>query len=81
MSYERFKVIGNSFNLNTGFSYYPSFTEANRNRVDYNLQLLWEIVNDFKWNATFKYSFDSKPISEDAVKEDYSIILGLTYSL
>ncbi len=81
MSYERFKVIGNSFNLNTGFAYYPSFTVSNRNRVDYNLQLLWEIVNDFKWNATFKYSFDSKPISEDAVKEDYSIIIGLTYSL
>ena len=81
LSYERFKVIGNSFNLNTGIAYYPSFTVDNRYRVDYNLQLLWEIIGDLKWNATFKYSYDSKPISESAIEEDYSIILGLSYSL
>jgi len=81
LSYERFKIIGNSFNLNTGIAYYPSFTVENRDRVDYNLQLLWEIIGDLKWNATFKYSYDSKPISESAIEEDYSIILGLSYSL
>lgn len=81
VSYERFKVIGNSFNLATDISYYPSLTTTGRHRVDYNLQLLWEIIGDLKWNVTFKYSSDTKPASEDALKEDYSIVLGLSYSL
>ncbi len=81
MSYERFKIVGKSFNLATDISYYPSWNVTGRYRIDYNLQLLWEMIGDLKWNTTFKYSYDRKPVSETGLQEDYSIVLGLSYSL
>jgi len=67
-----------TFNFNTKLA--PSLSDLGRIRVDIDSNLSWEIFHDFYLKWTFYYSFDSKPLSETAAKNDWSVtLLGIEY--
>ncbi len=60
----------------------PSFNNPGRVRSETESNLKWEIFNDFYLKWTFYYSFDSKPLSSTAEKNDWALtLLGLEYKL
>jgi hypothetical protein len=69
-----------SFNLSADVL--PSLTDRGRVRTSIDSNLKWEIFNDFYLKWTFYYTYDSRPLSEGAAKNDWAItLLGLEYKL
>lgn len=69
-----------SFNLSCNLI--PSLNDLGRVRVDIDSNLKWEIFHDFYLKWTFYYSFDSRPLSGTAERNDWAIsLLGLEYKL
>lgn len=60
----------------------PSITDPGRIRTQIDSNLSWEIFSDFYLKWTFFHTFDSRPLSETAGKNDWAIsLLGLEYKL
>jgi len=60
----------------------PSLNDLGRIRFDVNSSLSWEIFSDFYLKWSFYYSFDSRPPSATASKNDWAVsMLGLEYKL
>ena len=58
----------------------PSLTDMGRIRADIDSNISWEIFHDFYLKWTFYYSFDSKPLSTTASKNDWAVtLLGIEY--
>ena len=69
-----------SFNLSGDIL--PSLTDPGRVRTTLDSNLKWEVFNDFYLKWTFYYTYDSKPLSEGAAKNDWAItLLGVEYKL
>ena len=58
------------FSLLTNLTYYPSITEKNRHRLDYKLDLKYDLPLDFFIKLGVTYNFDNQPV-EGASKDDY----------
>lgn len=58
------------FSLLTNLTVYPSITEKNRWRVDYKIDLKYDLPLDFFLKLGLTYNFDNQPI-QDASKNDY----------
>lgn len=54
----------------TKFSWYPSFTEQNRNRVNYSFDIKYDFPLDFFIKLGYTLNFDSRP-PNDATSRDY----------
>jgi hypothetical protein len=60
----------------------PSLNDWGRVRVDVDSNLSWEIFDDFYLKWTFFYSFDSRPPSGTAERNDWAVtLLGIEYKL
>jgi hypothetical protein len=69
-------------NFDIKASLIPSLSDFGRIRTELNSNLRWEVLNDFFLKWTFYYSFDSRPLTEDASKTDWAVtMLGIEYSL
>lgn len=79
--YNRFRIIGNTLDLRAGTTVYPSITVNRRYRIDISINLNWEIFDDFILAWNYYYNYDSKPLSESAVKEDWGFTTSIGYSL
>ncbi|WP_250433921.1 DUF481 domain-containing protein [Hanstruepera flava] len=58
------------FNLTTDITFYPSLTQGGRYRVDYDLNLKYDLPLDFFIKLGLTYNYDSKPV-EGASVSDY----------
>lgn len=67
-------------NLFTNFYWYPSFTEAGRNRIDYKIDVSYDIFEDFYIKAGLTLNYDSKPV-EGSSPSDYVILTGFGWEL
>lgn len=67
--------------LETYLNVFPTLPNVDRVRIDFDVTLKWEIVKDFTWNLTFYDSFDSKPLSTAASKNDFGINVSLGWKL
>ena len=67
-------------NIATTFTWYPSLTNSGRNRVEYDVRLKYEIVDDFFWSLSVYYSYDSRPPDGASGKDDYGIVNSIGYS-
>jgi len=81
MRLHQFKFHEPQFDILTSIVTYTSLNTPGRFRFDFQVQLLWEIVNNFKWNISFFNNFDNKPPGGSEVLNDWNIITGLTYTL
>jgi hypothetical protein len=58
----------------------PNFTTKGRRRMEFNSKLRIEVLRDFFVTMTLYDSYDSKPPSETASKNDYGFTTGLSWS-
>ncbi len=69
-----------TFNFSAQLS--PSLSNLGRVRADIDSNISWEIFNDFYLKWTFYYSYDSRPLSTAAAKNDWAVsLLGIEYKL
>jgi hypothetical protein len=78
------RVFGYTFpktNVNVSFSLYPGLTDWGRVRGNLDVQVKREIIRDFTVGLTVYDSFDSRPATEGAAKNDWgaTIALGWTF--
>ncbi|MEN8155363.1 MAG: DUF481 domain-containing protein [Bacteroidota bacterium] len=60
----------------------PSLSDPGRVRNEIDSSLKWEVFTDFFLKWSFYYSYDSRPLSVDAEKNDWAItMLGIEYEL
>lgn len=67
-------------NFFTNISWYPSLTEQSRNRLDYRLDIKYDLPLDFYVKAGFSYNYDSQPAA-GASESDYVILTGFGWEL
>jgi hypothetical protein len=75
-----FKLYSPKFDITNRFVYYPNFTTWGRQRMEFNAKVRLEVLRDFYVTLTFYDSFDSKPPSETATRNDYGFTTGLSWS-
>ena len=66
-----FKLYSPKVDITSQFAYKPNFTTRGRRRLEFNSKLRIEVLKDFFVNLTFYDSYDSRPPSETATKNDY----------
>jgi hypothetical protein len=77
---EFFKLYSPKYDLINQFVYMPNFTTRGRRRFEFNTKLRIEVLKDFFVSLTFYDSYDSKPPSETATKNDYGFTTGISWS-
>jgi len=75
-----FKLYSPKVDIVNQFVFLPNFTTRGRRRLEYNAKVRLEVFRDFFVTLTFYDSFDSKPPSESAAKNDYGFTTGLSWS-
>lgn len=70
----------NAFSLASGLTAYPSLTEKERLRADFNLDLKYDLPLDLFVKVGLNYNYDSKPV-EGTSYDDYIIRTTLGWSL
>jgi hypothetical protein len=75
-----FKLYSPKVDITNQFSFLPNFTTRGRRRLELTSKLRIEVLKDFFVNLTFYDSYDSKPPSETATKNDYGFTTGLSWS-
>ena len=78
--YALFKYDSPKADLTTSIYFYPSLTEKERYRLEYDLKARFELVKDFFIDVSFYTSYDSKPTSGGAAASDYGIVTSLSWS-
>ncbi len=67
-------------NLQFSFMLYPSLTDGGRLRGDVNLSLKRELWHDFTVGLQVYDSFDNRPVTEGAAKNDWGATLSLGWT-
>ena len=80
LSYRLFKFKDPEISLTSSLAVFPSFSVADRIRVNYNITLKVEIISDMYISLDYYINYDSQPASATSGKTDYSITTSLGYS-
>jgi hypothetical protein len=75
-----FKLYSPKFDIVNQFLFLPNFTTWGRLRTEFNTKLRIEVFRDFFVTFTFYDSYDSRPPSETATKNDYGFTTGISWS-
>ena len=75
-----FKLYTPKVDLTTRFFVLPNMTTSGRVRLEFDSKLRLEIFKDFFVTFSFYDSYDSKPPSETATKNDYGFVTGISFS-
>jgi hypothetical protein len=75
-----FKLYSPKFDIVNQFAFLPNFSTRGRRRLQYSSRLRLELIKDFFVSLTFYDSYDSKPPSVTASKNDYGFTTGLSWS-
>ena len=79
--FELFRYDSPEIDVTTRLAVIPNLSDFGRVRIEYDLALRWELMNDFFWEIKFYDSFDSDPPAVDADKNDYGITTGIVWEL
>jgi hypothetical protein len=77
--YQLFKYDHPKANLLTYIYLFPGLSDLGRFRLNYNIQLSWEIFLDFYWDLTFYFEYDNSPQTESATQSDYRIDTSIKF--
>jgi len=66
-------------NFFTNFTWFPSITEEGRNRIDYRLDLSYDLPYDFYIKTGLTLNYDSRPTA-GASETDYVVVTGFGWS-
>jgi len=59
---------------------FQRFSDTNRTRGNLDVDLRWELINDFFWGFSLYYSFNTEPTGVDTSREDYGIVTSIGWS-
>lgn len=62
------------------FSVYQRLSDARRTRGNLDLDLRWELINDFFWGFSVYYSFNSRPTADEASNQDYGVVTSIGWT-
>ena len=79
-SFSAFRYDRPKLNLSVVSRVYPSFSVPGRVRLQNDLRVSYELVKDFMLTVTFFDTFDSKPQSATAAKNDYGTTLAISWT-
>ncbi len=65
--------------LSTSFEVIPNLSDTGRVRGELDISLKWEMIEDLFWELSLYDSYDSRPATAGAEKNDYGIISSLGY--
>jgi len=75
-----FKYTDPEVYLTAGINWFPSFTVEDRHRVETNIKLRFELLNNLFLEFNFYHNYDSKPASASAANSDYGILSSFQYT-
>jgi hypothetical protein len=75
-----FKLYSPKFDIVNQLAFLPNFSNRGRRRLEYKSKFRLELLRDFFVTLTFYDSYDSKPPSETASKNDYGFTTGLSWT-
>ncbi|MEN8194704.1 MAG: DUF481 domain-containing protein, partial [Bacteroidota bacterium] len=81
--YLEYRIFNNASPKTKLISYlalYPSLTDKNRVRTNFEVEGSIEIWSDFEYKLKYYYNLDNKPATEGAEKKDWGIITSVGYS-
>jgi hypothetical protein len=78
--FSAFRYDSPKLNASMNSQLFPSFTIQGRVRWENDLRVSYELVKDFMVTVTLFDSFDNKPQSEGAPKNDYGTTLAISWS-
>lgn len=64
------------WHLKTNLNVFPSLTESSRWRIDYNLDIKWEIISDFYVKSALQFNYDNQVAAEGS-QFDYILTTGI----
>jgi len=79
-NYSLYKYDSPKTNLNTNLYVYPSLTEDDRIRVEFDLKLRRELVSDFFVDLSYFTSYDSNAPGDAGEQSDHGIVMSLGWS-
>jgi hypothetical protein len=59
---------------------YQRLSDGSRTRGNLDVDLRWELINDFFWGFSLYYSFNTEPTGVDTSREDYGIVTSIGWS-
>jgi hypothetical protein len=77
---EFFKLYSPKINIVNQFVFLPNFTTWGRLRTEFSTNLNIEVLKDFFISFTFYDSYDNRPPSQTATKNDYGFTTGIGWS-
>jgi len=75
-----FKYTDPEIYINAFVNWYPSITVTGRHRIEAELQIRFELLNDFFLEFKIYNNFDNKPVSTSSSNSDYGLISRFTYT-
>ena len=79
--YNEFNVIASKVDIASNISFYPSLKDHERRRLDANIQLKLNLIGNIGITTTFQTNYDSKSPETNGPKNDYTVLVGFSYSI
>lgn len=79
LQFNFFRFEKPEINIDFSQTVYISLTEAGRIRNDGEMNVSWEIINDFKLNLNIYHNYDNKPPGEGGSNYDFGTVIGFQY--
>jgi hypothetical protein len=59
---------------------YQRLSDTSRTRGNLDVDLRWELINDFFWGFSLYYSFNTEPTGDETSREDYGVVTSVGWS-
>ena len=79
VTWDWFRYDSPELDLSTSLQVIPNLTDTGRVRSELEITLKWEMIEDLFWQLELYDSYDSRPATAGAEKNDYGIISSLGY--
>ena len=80
VDYSRYIFDDPTVDLSVSLYAFPSITQSDRTRAQFDVYLRWELINDLFWELSYYNTYDSDPPSGSESTSDYGIVTSIGYS-
>ena len=79
VTWDWFRYDSPELDLSTSLEVIPNLSDTGRVRGELDITLKWEMIEDLFWELSYYNSYDSRPATAGAEKNDYGVITSLGY--
>lgn len=80
LDYSRYIYDDPKVDLSVTLSAFPSITQSDRTRAQFDINLRWELIEDLYWDLSYYNTFDSDPPSGSTSTNDYGVVTSIGWS-